>query len=409
MILTNKKLIALLMVVVMLFSITACASTRANDPIPTTTAASTTAATTLPPDDGQTPPPNEPEEPKIKNIVLIIGDGTGPEHIAAGQIATGKVYDFTKWHNTNVNTDSVVETGIGGYTTDSAAGATALATGVLTVNGYLGKDHKQKNVNTILDVAKENGKATGIVTTDNLYGATPSGFSAHSANREDADTITRTQVTSGVDYLCGLKNDSFYSSRKNLIESNGYYYSNTPSGLRSAVKTEDKMYLTLDIENSGAQSITLSTATSLALEFLEKDEDGFVLIIEQAHVDKYAHSNDIAGVVKTVESLNRTVETVMEWVGDRDDTAVLVTADHETGGLTVSSKNVFAKSYVYQSGCPTLYYAFSSTGHTDLNVKLFIYGATPDFSSYKYYSAEHQIKNTDVFIIMKQLLLGELE
>jgi len=411
--LRSKKLISLFAAFAILFTLVACSTTPpAADPestttAATTTAASTTAATTLPEDpDGPEDPPAEPVKHEVKNLILIIGDGMGPEHIAAGQLAEGKVYDFTRWHTTNVNTDSVDKNGYAGVLTDSAASATALATGTLTYNGYLGIDHKQQTLNTIMDYAKQKGKATGVITTDNLYGATPSGFSAHSANRGDSATITATQITSGVDYLCGLRDDNHYLSRKTAIEAQGYYFSVSPSGLNTTIPEKDKVYLTLDIENSATPSVTLSQVASSALKFLERDEDGFVLVIEQAHIDKYAHSNNIDGVVNSMKSLSATVDTVMEWIGDRTDTAVMITADHETGGLTVSTSTMLQAKF--RNGDNSFYYRFTSGDHTDAQVKLFTYGITPDFSTYKYYGANHLIKNTDIFLIMKQTLDKEL-
>ena len=352
--------------------------------------------------DTEPEPEPEPEKTPIKNLILIIGDGMGPEHIAAGQLGSGSVYDFTKWQNVNVNTDSVNHQGYAGILTDSAAGATALATGSLTINGYLGMDHKQKTLDTILDLAKANGKATGIITTDYLYGATPAGFSAHANDRKNYDAITQTQAASDVDFLCGLRNDNHYLSYQSLLASSGYYFSNNLADLQQKPHELEKLYLTLNIENGAKDSLPLSVIASMAIPFLASDEDGFVLIIEQAHIDKYSHSNDIEGVVRAMNSLAETVDLVMDWVGDREDTAVLVTADHETGGLTVSSSSTFPDAYVSASG--SFAYAFSDTGHTDQQVKLFVYGFAPVFGDYTYYGSDYLIKNTDVFHIMKQIL-----
>ena len=119
----------------------------------------------------------------VKNVILIIGDGMGVEHISAAQMCTGEAFCFRDWQYASVNTDSVNEDGQGSVLTDSAAAATAMATGSLTVNGYVGKDSRGVDLSTVLDEARRLGKATGIVTTDALYGATPAAFSAHSFTR----------------------------------------------------------------------------------------------------------------------------------------------------------------------------------------------------------------------------------
>ena len=355
------RLISCILTILMVISLASCNS---NVEIPTEapTQAPTEAPTSAPtkkPTDKPTEAPTETDPPQvfsgeIKNIILIIGDGMGPEHIEAGQIFENTTYGFTKWNGSYCNTDSLHSNGSVGKLTDSAASATALATGNLTFNGHLGIDADGKVLNTIMDFAKNADKSVGVVTTDYLYGATPSGFSAHSKDRNDSDTITRTQATSEVDFLCGL-NSSFYSAEHvELLEKNDYYYSNDLTD-KDTIMSSEKVFLPVNIENGKSDAAELKDVAELAIEYLDRDEDGFVLMIEQAHIDKYSHSNDIEGMLKRVESLNDTVEAVMEWMGERTDTAVIVTADHETGGLT--------DDFTYTSG-----------GHTGVNVPVFAYG-----------------------------------
>ena len=109
------------------------------------------------------------------------------------------------------------------------------------------------------------------------------------------------------------------------------------------------------------------------------------------------------GVVQAMESLFDTVDTVMSWVGDRTDTVVLITADHETGGLAVSgSGNALAHTYTTATG--DFSYLFSSGSHTDSHVKLFVHGFDANFRKYVHYGSEHLIKNTDIFLMMKEIL-----
>ena len=342
------------------------------------------------------------EAPKIKNVILIIGDGMGAEHIAAGSLATNCVPDFTSWQNTSVNTDSADSSGIGGITTDSAASATALATGYLTVNGYLGLDHTQGNLKTILDYAKQCGKSTGILTNDYLHGATPAAFSAHVSDRYDTAAITVSQSESNVDFLCGRRDDSLYLPYQSMLESKGYRFGTTAEGLDESA-AGDKLYLTVDIENGEADCQSLSAMTELALRCLSDNEEGFFLVIEQAQIDKSSHKQDMDGVVQAMESLFDTVDTVMSWVGDRTDTVVLITADHETGGLAVSG-NGNALAHTYTTATGDFSYLFSSGSHTDSHVKLFVHGFDANFRKYVHYGSEHLIKNTDIFLMMKEIL-----
>lgn len=103
-------------------------------------------------------------------------------------------------------------------------------------------------------------------------------------------------------------------------------------------------------------TVSLKDASKFAIDFLAKDEDGFVLMIEQAHVDKYSHKNDFGNMVKAMKALNDTIAMILDWIGDRNDTAIIVTADHETGGLSVSKQNNLPNRYDCASG--TVYYAW---------------------------------------------------
>ena len=370
--------------------------------VPVTEAPGTTAPVTDPvTDDPTTTPPVEQTPAKqneIKNIILIIGDGMGIEHISAGELAAGKHYGFTDWQYTSVNTDSVNSSGKGPVMTDSAAGGTALASGELTVNGYVGKNYMGANTSTILDKALNLNKATGVVTTDTLYGATPGAFSAHNISRNNSQQIFESQLSSNINLLCGT--EDIITSNIPLIKGAGYEYCDEFGELEETYSF-DKTYWQLPLAGASPE-VRLCDVTVKALDYLNQDEDGFVLMIEQAHIDKYSHNNDFAGMVASMNSLNDTVEAILTWLGDRTDTAILITADHETGGLTVSSTEAFSKTYNTENG--TIYYNWSTGNHTNSKVGLFVYGIRATFSDFHYYSSEHLIKNIDVFNLMYDVL-----
>ena len=327
----------------------------------------------------------------IKNVILIIGDGMGLNHVKAAELATARQFEFDDWARVNVNTDSVKSDGKSLVLTDSAAAGTAMATGKLTVNGYIGKDHKGNDTNTLLDhAAVTYKKATGIVTTDYLHGATPSSFSGHSMSRNNVESITVSQIVSGVNFLCGSVAPEC-TARRAEIERTGYKYCESYANRRSVLGSK---YAYCQFDMNGADApVKLKDATMLALEFLSSDPDGFVLVIEQAHVDKYSHSNDFANMVKCASDLDETVDTVLEWIGDRTDTAVFVTADHETGGLKVGEGS---KSYTAPDGSKVSY-AWSTGSHTNSDVGLFVYGVAPEYEKLATYSSATRVKNTDIF------------
>ena len=412
-----KKLTAQILLVC-IFALSAVGLVSCND-APSVPAATTPVVIT--PDNGtpntseNSETPENPETPaapnEIKNVILIIGDGMGLDHIAAGQALYKKQYSFTNWQFTNSNTDSVNSSGIISGTTDSAAGGTALATGKLTQNYYVGKDHTGADVPTILDLAKSLNKSTGVLTTDTLYGATPAAFSAHNVNRNNTSEIVASQILSGVDLLCGHK-DSACTSQKRAIEAKGYAYCDDFANVDTTM-TASMAYWQFDLATSSAK-VALKDATVKALNFLDRDEDGFALMIEQAHIDKYSHNKDIVGTSWAVNSLNDTVEAILTWLGDRTDTAIVITSDHETGGLSVSTKSIYsasARSRVANAdgSRDLLYYKYSSSDHTNAKVGVFVYGVTVDFSKLSDYKADRTIKNRNVYDLLADVLRHPVE
>ena len=403
----STRIIACLLALIMLLSFIACNSTETPQADPTNPSESITETETKKPYTKITAPPTEKptakpldSTAKIKNLIIIIGDGMGLAHINAGQIAEGKTYDFTTWQKSVCNTNSI-NSSDQEVLTDSAASATALATGVSTKNSYLGVDKNNRELDTILDLATLYGKSTGIVTTDYLYGATPAGFSAHSNDRNNSERITLTQAASEVNFMCGLRNDNFYTKYyKTKLTDNGYFYSTTISD-EEAILTSEKAFLPIDIENGTSLSVDLKNASALALDFLSQNENGFVLMIEQAYIDKYSHSNLVDDMLKRMKSLNDTVEMVSEWASDRDDTAIIVTADHECGGFYSSTEDEYDSSY---EGVNDLYFDWTSKDHTQSMVGIFVNGAEVDFEELSLYNTADKIRNTDVFKLMCNIL-----
>jgi alkaline phosphatase len=340
----------------------------------------------------------------VKNIILIIGDGMGYEHIYGGELCKGSSFAFRSWNSVNVNTDSLTSLKSIGVPTDSAASSTALATGTLTLNGYVGKDDNANDLKTILDYASEKGKSTGIVTTDTLLGATPSGFSAHAITRGNEGGIFDTQVTSGINLLCGSIYDYCTTdARKQQISDNGYTFCDDFSQVDNTLDKE-KAYWQFDLAETKA-TVKLYEVATKALDFLSRDNDGFVLMIEQAHVDKYAHSNNFNGMQACVRDLDKTVDTVYAWAKNRNDTAILVTADHETGGLKIGASESGSGLHVTDND-KIIRFRWSTTSHTNRDVGLFTYGFHVNFAAQPYYKNRTRIKNINIFNIMKDLVFA---
>ena len=407
----SMRLLCLCLAAALCFGLVACGE-QAADPTTEGTTLGTTEATTPATTEATTTATTEPAVVEnynvlestnpIKNIILIIGDGMGLNHIESGMYYDGKTYEFTNWPMVRVNTYPLADADgtLSEDPTDSAASGTAMATGVLTANGRLGNDFANNELTTIMDLAKSMGKATGVVVTDALSGATPGAFTAHASYRDNLNEIIPSQMTSGVNLLCAFA-DSSYTLIADQFKDHGYAYAESLGAVDSTFSSE---YALWQLNMYGVDATEpLEAVTPKALEYLSQDPDGFVLMIEQAHPDKYSHNNDFEGVFKSVSSLNKTVEYVLEWIGDRTDTMVLVTADHECGGLQVSEK---ATKYTnqYTFGDKTISYEFRSTNHTGVNVALYVYGVEADFTKSDLYKKK-ALKNIGIYYLMEEALL----
>ena len=337
---------------------------------------------------------------RAKNVILLIGDGMGRNHVHAGE-----VYNESKLAMQNFPYSVHVETcSYDAEVTDSAAGATAMATGKRTNNGCVALDPiTEEPLETIVDIAASLGKRTGVITTDELTGATPMGFASHSALRGSVGDLFAGIKSSNVNLF--ISND--FSGEVNVMNA-GYKKIGQPANISEA--TEEKIYgiynimaYTKESMHVGKDYCSFDGIVTEALEYLSKDEDGFFLMAEGALIDKRSHSNSFERMLWELMSFDNMVKAVVNWAENRDDTVVIVTADHETGGLQlaegITKKNMFYGTSFANGG----YYQWSSGEHTSDDVYCFINGANIDFSQYSFNSAS-RIKNTDIFYIMKALL-----
>jgi alkaline phosphatase len=343
---------------------------------------------------------------KYKNIIYIIGDGMGEAHLDAGEIVYEKEFAFRdNFKKIMVNTNSLDKKGSAAEVTDSAASATALATGILTVNKHVGMDPAMQELTTILDDASLSGRATGIVTTDYLCGATPAGFSAHTNNRNLEHDIIRTQAKSGVDLLIGQYYDK-YLEHESEIKANYKFLKEYDED--TILDSKSDVLCIAPIE-SGEGSPTLAEVTTLAINRLSKDQDGFLLMIEQAHIDKYSHDKNFEGTAEKANSLNDTVNAALAFAEGRDDTVIIVTADHETCGLKVSaSSDEFGSKSKTVSGAD-ISYTYKNGYHTDTPVPFYLYGYDQDFSAFETFADASLIKNNEIAKLIFTLIKVENE
>ena len=341
----------------------------------------------------------------IKNVILIIGDGMGEAQLDAGELLGGLDFPFrdelTKFYS---ETNSLGSGGEASEVTDSAASATAMATGYLTANKYVGMNQGMQELSTILDLAREYNKSTGVVTTDYLSGATPSGFTAHTNNRNLGNKIIQSQINSEVDLLIGQYNDLYDDYRSQIEKNYACFAEYDPEGIL-ADKTRDAL-CHFEIETEAEGAVKLADAASVAIEYLSADEDGFVLMIEQAHIDKFCSDKDINAAARAAVSLAETVALALEYAKSVGNTAVIVTADHETCGLRISADSeLYGKKETAPSGAQVSY-EFTDTYHTSTPVPVFVFGFVPHPENCPTYKSQERIKNNEIFSFLQDLVVN---
>lgn len=310
-----------------------------------------------------------------KNVIFCIGDGMGFEAVkAAGYYAYGETgtLSFEAFpHRAEMATYAA-----NSPMTDSAAAATAMATGHKVNNGVISMELPGSGtpLKTLLEIFKAQNKWTGLVSTTYITHATPAAFAAHNPERNN---------------LADIAQDYLYLTRPNVLFGGG------GNGLSEkeaeaagyTVVTDRKGLLNLDTDTGnhvsgqfgdtnipyifdGSDDLPqLSEMVSVALDILCSIQNGFFLLVEGGRIDHAGHSNDIErNILETIE-FSKAVRTIFDRVAGRDDTLILVTADHETGGLKVHKNN--GKGHV-----PEI--SWSTGGHTVSNVPLYGWGRTAE-------------------------------
>lgn len=315
------------------------------------------------------------EAETVKNVIVMIGDGMGLGQVKAGAVYKGSNLVFQDFENTcTVGTDSV------SGTTDSAAAATAMATGYKTVNSNIGLDKDGNKVENLVEFSKARGLKTGIVATQVLPHATPAGFTAHNTSRYSYNTIAVQQILLQPDVLMG-GGATYFNNRTELIADNNFVLATTLEEAKTVDISKnllgvfDNNYIMAD------EDPELAEMTELALSRLS-NENGFFAMIEGSDIDSYCHQNNMEYMLKELMDFDDAVKVAKDYVDNNPGTLLIVTADHETGGLNVpdGTKKEDLKNSMY-----------TSESHTDADVALYAYGAgAAELTS------SAKIENTDI-------------
>ncbi|MFH1974537.1 MAG: alkaline phosphatase [Pseudomonadota bacterium] len=309
-----------------------------------------------------------------KNIILFIGDGMGVSQITAAKIVKG-----------NLNIDRFKVVGLltthshNDLVTDSAAAGTALATGYKTYNGAISVSQDKKPLKTIVEYAEDRQKATGIVVSCSVTDATPATFVAHVDSRKKYSLIAEHITKSGIDVLLGgglcyfLPKSTDGSKRddeKDLIAE----LEKRMKVIRSEKDFQDLgdvdsvagFFATKHPARANERKPSLSELTRKAIDILSKNKSGFFLMVEGSQIDLAGHKNNQDDIISEMIDFDDAVGAGLDFAEKNQQTIVIVTADHETGGFAIHNGYIKDKKITES--------AFTCKNHTAVMVPIFAHG-----------------------------------
>jgi alkaline phosphatase len=328
---------------------------------------------------------------KPKNIILMIGDGMGLAQVFAGMTANGGKLYLNNFYVTGF----VCTQSSDNYITDSGAGGSALANGHKSKNGHIGLDEQDKPAKSILEYAEDKGLATGLVATVNITHATPASFIAHGTNRSDYEFLAEDFLRTDIDVFIGGGYDYFANRRDSRdltiqLKEKGYKVITDMSQI-TGVKSGKLAGLTAP-KNPGRateRKDMLPLATENALRLLSENRKGFFVMIEGSQIDWGGHANNLQLIVEEMLDFDRSIGKALDFAAANGNTLIIVTADHETGGLAITGGDISNNSVKA---------AFCTKDHSGIMVPVFAYGpGAENFTGI--------MQNTDIFEKMYNLLI----
>jgi alkaline phosphatase len=292
----------------------------------------------------------------VRNVILVIGDGTGLAQLYTGCTANRGGLNIFGIRNIGLSKTSSYDS----YVTDSAPGSTAFSSGEKTNNRYVGVDHTGRALPLLPVILDKKKIRTGLVTCGDIADATPADFYAHQTERDNAGAILRDLKGAPIRVLMGSGDDSL----------NNVPVEYTVVSSLDSVGTEvDKKWIVVE-RKAGLSMLNgrgdwLQRALHKTLDLLSRNKPGFFIMTEGAQVDYGGHDNNLPYVATEVLDFDRTVGEALRFADQDGETLVIVTADHETGGLTLLDGN-YSKGYIAGQ--------FSTNDHTAIPVPVFAYG-----------------------------------
>lgn len=332
-----------------------------------------------------------PKGKKVKNVILMIGDGMSLMHVYTAWAANrGKL-----WLENAQATGLSKTWAVKKLVTDSGSGGTSLATGVKTVYHAVGVDPEGKPLTSLVDVAKELGKDAGMAVTCRLWDATPCDFCCHNIDRDKEEELVGDYPTSGVDFVFGGGAQKFTKRKDGRdifkeLQKKGYHVSRTLDDFFAYDKNSRIFAVPYDKDTPlpDERGDLLARASMKGISLMNQNKNGFFMMIEGSQLDDYGHFNQLDLLMKETLDFDQTVGEVMKWAAKDGETLVVVTADHETGGLTLVNGN---KDEGRVECC------FSTKNHSGAMVPVYAFGpGAENFTGI--------FENTDVFKKIKKLM-----
>lgn len=332
-----------------------------------------------------------PKGKKVKNVILMIGDGMSLMHVYTAWAANrGKL-----WLENAQATGLSKTWAVKKLVTDSGSGGTSLATGVKTVYHAVGVDPEGKPLTSLVDVAKELGKDAGMAVTCRLWDATPCDFCCHNIDRDKEEELVGDYPTSGVDFVFGGGAQKFTNRKDGRdifkeLQKKGYHVSRTLDDFFAYDKNSRIFAVPYDKDTPlpDERGDLLARASMKGISLMNQNKNGFFMMIEGSQLDDYGHFNQLDLLMKETLDFDQTVGEMMKWAAKDGETLVVVTADHETGGLTLVNGN---KDEGRVECC------FSTKDHSGAMVPVYAFGpGAENFTGI--------FENTDVFKKIKKLM-----
>ena len=314
--------------------------------------------------------------PEVKNIILFIGDGMGTAHVSAAMTVSEKPLSMESFPFSGFSKTYSSDN----YITDSGAGGTAIACGVKTRNGMIGMGPDSVALTSIIEFAHKNGLATGVLSTSSVTHATPASFVAHNSGRGNYEDIAKDFMNGTVDVFIGGGEDHFRKRADGIdltlkLKDQGYDVVYNMEELKNSgsLKIAGLLAKGQMQEASKGRSGMLAEMTRKAIETLRRDKDGFFMMVEGSMIDWGAHAKNIDYTAAEVIDMDDAIRVAMEFATNDGKTLVIVTADHETGGLTLVDGSIGERKTVANF--------IPSGSHTAVMVPIFSYGPSAEIFS----------------------------